>query len=477
MQREAISLLHDSGTTTSPATSGSASDRLIVFARFPEPGKTKTRLVSALGAENAARLQESLTRRTLASAHSLGIARHSHLEVRFAGGDAERMIHLYGSEAQYVPQQGDDLGERLEEAVTTAFAKGTERLIVIGTDCPDLNAEKLNEAFVALDETDVVLGPAEDGGYYLIGMKRCHPALFRDIAWSSERVLEQTVAKARSLNCKVRMLPKLTDVDHPDDLIACRRYPLEFANVLPWNQSGLISIIVAALNEEQTIAETLPPLLGMDNVEVIVADGGSADATVRIATELGAQVVSTRRGRGRQMNSGAALAKGETLLFLHADSRLPTNLRVAIRAVLERGCIAGAFQLRLNSTNWILRWIERTANLRSRFLQLPYGDQAMFLQADLFYQIGGFPNWPLMEDYELCRRLKRRGRIGITSESVTTSPRRWERLGIFRTTFVNQFIILGFHLGISPERLAAWYASGLKRVKSDPLGSGGQCSD
>ena len=375
------------------------------------------------------------------------------------------MAQLYGS-GDYEPQHGNDLGERLEQAVTNAFAQGVERVIVIGTDCPDLNADVLIHGFRALEHSDVVIGQAEDGGYFLVGLNQNHPELFRDITWSTEHVLEQTIAKARSLKCSISVLAKLTDVDHPEDLIACRRYPSEFAEVLPRNIRGTISIIVPTLNEERTISETLAPLLATQDVEVIVSDGGSTDDTVSKCRELGATVVAARKGRGPQMNAGAALASGEVLLFLHADTKLPINFPVVVKSILQRKCVAGAFRLRVNSSNWRLRWIERAANWRSRYLQMPYGDQGLFLSAQLFYQLGGFPNWPLMEDYELCRRLKRRGRIQLADETATTSARRWEKLGVCWTTLINQATIVGYHLGIPTKYLAQWYRARLQSSKS-----------
>jgi uncharacterized protein len=438
------------------------SERLIVFARYPHPGQAKTRLIPALGAERAAQLQDALTRRTLGVANDFCSARRCQLEVRCSGAGPGEMAQQYGRQQRYVAQQGADLGERIDHAASAAFSDGAERVVIIGADCPALEPPKLEEAFLALQASDVVFGPANDGGYYLVGLSRPQPELFREISWSTEKVLEQSVAKAHALNCKVRLLPSLSDVDYPEDLIACRRYPADFAQVLPRSQPGLLSIIIPALNEERTIAETIRPLMGISDVEVIVADGDSSDATVSIARDLGAIVVAARRGRGRQMNAGAALSSGETLLFLHADSKLPPNYLATIHSLLSERCLAGAFRLHIAAPGWQLRWVERAANLRSRVLQLPYGDQGLFMRAESFYQIGGYPNWPLLEDYELCRRLRKQGTIWLATDSVSTSARRWRKLGAVRTTLINQSTLLGFHLGISPEQLARWYTTWMK---------------
>ncbi len=441
-------------------------DRVIVFARFPEAGQAKTRLIPALGAERAARLQAVLTRRILEVARRFCSVRRCDLEVRFAGGEVSSMCSLFGAENRYSPQHGASLGERLDHAVSTAFKEGAKRVLVIGTDCPEIEPTVLDVAFDNLAHADVVLGPAIDGGYYLIGLRDHRPELFREIEWGTEIVLRQTLERARQAHCQVHQLKPLSDVDYPEDLLVCRNLPSQFSEVLPTPQAGRLSIIVPTLNEERTIEHTLQPLSQRADIEVIVADGGSTDETVSIALQLGARVVPVRPGRGRQMNAGAALASGEILLFLHADTRLPANFQSIIWSALNHDAVAGAFRLRIDDSRTALRWIEWGVNLRSRFLQMPYGDQGLFVRAELFHQLGGFPNWPLMEDYELCRRLRRQGPIFLANESVSTSARRWNKVGIFRTTLINQLTVAAFHFGVSPQRLARWYASWLKRDAS-----------
>ncbi|MDB5338718.1 MAG: hypothetical protein JWN70_4337 [Planctomycetaceae bacterium] len=439
-------------------TALTAPDRVIVFARFPEAGQTKTRLIPALGPERSAQLQAALTRRTLHVTRQLCLDRACDVEVRFAGGDVSRMCSQFGADLQYTGQQGNGLGERLEDAVSAAFLAGTKRVVVIGTDCPELDATILGEAFKGLSHADVVLGPAMDGGYYLIGLNANRPELFRGIDWSTENVLRQTLQRVRQVGCSVRQLRPLSDVDHPEDLLACRRVPGAFSEVLPALQRGLLSIIIPTLNEERGIQQTLERLAGLNNVEVIVADGGSSDATVDIVRQMGIRVVPVGRGRGRQMNAGAGLARGEVLLFLHADTKLPAGFPEHVWSTLDRGAIAGAFRLRLDHPHSGLRWIEWGANLRSQYRQLPYGDQGLFVRAALFHRIGGFPHWPLMEDYELCRRLRKQGRIRLAPAAVTSSARRWLKFGLCRTTLMNQICIAGFRMGVSPERLARWYS-------------------
>ncbi|NEQ22881.1 MAG: glycosyltransferase family 2 protein [Microcoleus sp. SIO2G3] len=219
-----------------------------------------------------------------------------------------------------------------------------------------------------------------------------------------------------------------------------------------------ISIIIPVLNEANTINAVLARILGTSNVEVIVVDGGSQDETVALAQSAGVKVIATTGGRASQMNAGAAVATGSILVFLHADTDLPPAFDTLVRQVLKNtGAIAGAFELRIDAELRGIRLIEKMVNWRSRFLSLPYGDQAIFLKTSIFKEIGGFPNLPIMEDFELMRRLKRYGKIAITPAPVVTSGRRWQKLGVVRTTLINQLIIIGYFLGVPPARLARWY--------------------
>jgi rSAM/selenodomain-associated transferase 2 len=227
-----------------------------------------------------------------------------------------------------------------------------------------------------------------------------------------------------------------------------------------------ISIIIPVLNEAATIQETLTRLQDVPEVEVIVVDGGSRDDTValakqcsqRVAPSSEFKVISAAAGRASQMNAGAAIATGDILLFLHADTHLPPEFDTLVRQTLQNpGTVAGAFELRINADLTGLRLIEKIVNVRSRVFSLPYGDQALFLKATTFHELGGFPDLPIMEDFELMQCLRRQGRIAIAPASVLTSGRRWQTLGVVKTTLINQLIIAGYFLGISPVHLAHWY--------------------
>lgn len=220
-----------------------------------------------------------------------------------------------------------------------------------------------------------------------------------------------------------------------------------------------ISIIIPVFNEALIIQEVISKLLDRSNLEIIVVDGGSQDKTVELVKELEVNLIlSSVAGRAIQMNLGAASATGEILLFLHADTQLPIGYQETIIEILSRPqTIAGAFELAIAGQEKSLRFIERMVNWRARFLSLPYGDQALFLKTSIFQEMGGFSTLPIMEDFEFIQRLKKRGKIAIATTKVITSSRRWQKLGVWKTTFINQLIILGYYLKIPPKKLARLY--------------------
>ncbi len=434
------------------------SETLILFTRFPLAGRAKTRLIPRLGADGAAQIQREMTEHVAGRVWPLLKRRGVKLEVRFEDGSQGDMRRWLGNAFNFSPQGDGDLGARMRRSTNEAFESGAEAVVVIGADCPDLDAAVVEHALDSLRTHPLVFGPAKDGGYYLVGLRKKMPQLFEDIAWGTSSVLATSAAKAREIGVEPFVLQELSDVDEPDDLEVWKKVR---------RASRTVSVIIPTLNEAEHLPLTLKHARASEAVEIIVADGGSRDETLRVAQSDGAVIVNNATGRAQQMNEGAAVAHGETLLFLHADTLLPPGYSEAVLSTLRRpDVVGGAFRFKIRDP-FPGRWlVESTTNLRSRLWRMPYGDQALFIRRWAFDELGGFPDLPIMEDYEFVRRLRRLGKLALLEASVLTSARRWQRLGFLRTTLINKFVILGYRCGVSPTKLAALYRGRSSRQQS-----------
>jgi len=424
------------------------SDRLILFGRYPVPGRTKTRLIPLLGAARAADFQRDLTERTLRTDRLVARGRLLDLQACFEGGSLAKLRRWLGPGLSFSQQSSGDLGERMKTAFLEAFRQGAQQVILHGTDIPDLATHHIHDALDALKDHDLVLGPSTDGGYWLIGLKK--PAeLFDRMEWGSSSVFEKTVSAARGQGLSLHFLPPLADMDTGETVK--HRMP-EWASPQPY-----LSVIVPALNEEAQIEETILNARSPD-AEIIVVDGGSADRTVERAERAGAAVITAPRGRALQQNAGAAAARGTILLFLHADTILPKDYVAQVfETLMDRRVALGAFRFRTNLDQKLMKAIEFATNIRSKTLRLPYGDQALFLRKTRFQAVAGFPDMPIAEDLVFVRLVSKLGRIAITPAHAVTSGRRWKKLGVLRTTLINQFILAGLALRISPKTLERLY--------------------
>ncbi len=423
-------------------------DRIIVFTRYPVPGKTKTRLIPDIGAYGAACLQCRMTRKTLATvamaAERGGIA----VEVGYEGGFREDMRGWLGKGTIYSRQVGVDLGERMAHAFAGAFRAGCRKVVLLGADIPGLNFRHLLDSFSALEESDVVIGPSMDGGYWLIGMKK-EECLFKDIGWGTDKVLNDTVRCAEKSGLTVTFADRLIDIDRFRDLEAS--WPEEAA------KRPFFSVIIPVLNEEENIGPLIEDIRD-DEVEIIVVDGGSGDNTAAIAEKAGAVVLKGARCRGAQMNSGASVAGGKILVFLHADTLLPAGFKKMIfDALVDSNTVLGAFRFKTDLDHPFMRFIEMCAYIRSRYMGFPYGDQALFLKKTHFERYGGFPEIAIAEDLKFVSFLRKKGKIRTLPACAVTSARRWRSVGLCKTTLINKVIELGIIMGVSPRRLSSLY--------------------
>lgn len=428
------------------------SKRIILFSKYPVAGKSKTRMIPALGKEGAANLQREMT--TFISDKLQRFCRKNNaiFEVRFYGGNQQDMEQWLGKNIVIRAQHGKDLGEKMYQAFCQSFNEGSQYCIITGADCPQVSEDILHLTFLHLKSVPLVIGPAADGGYYLIAMTKRLRAIFDGISWGSSRVLQQTLDVAQKASIRYQLLPVLHDVDLPQDLRVWQSVKENSAF------SPKISVIITCLNEEKYIARCLQSVVGK-NIECIVVDGESTDRTCEIARSFdNVQVVSCKRGRAQQLNYGAQNSSGDILLFLHADSVLPQGFANEVRQILRHNC-AGAFSIELDSQNRNIKKMEMGINRRARLLSLAYGDQGIFVPRSVYEKVQGFPQIEIMEDFVFVRRLRKLGKVAISPKQILTSARKWERCGPWRTWFINQCIVIGFCLGFPHKQLRSWYSN------------------
>lgn len=223
-----------------------------------------------------------------------------------------------------------------------------------------------------------------------------------------------------------------------------------------------ISIIIPALNEQRIINDLIQQIRndwGRNNYEIIVVDGDQGGATIRSVIDRDVIKLTAEKGRAKQMNAGANIAKSDILLFLHADTILPSNAEEKIYKAMENPeVVAGAFELGIDSSSRLIQMIAALARIRTRKTRIPYGDQAIFIRRGYFENIGQFKDISVMEDYELMRMIKKRkDNVCILKQRVMTSPRRWEKEGIFYTLLRNIVLLNLYRLGIKPKKLSRYY--------------------
>lgn len=423
--------------------------------RLPVPGRAKTRLAADIGEVEAARVQSSMGRLLSQRLRASVATGDACLEVQFTGGSSNQARRWLGDGLCLREQVAGDLGKRLLAALQGALVRGATAAVVVGSDCPAVTPEHVREALRLLAFADVVIGPAADGGYWLLGVHARFsnelPVLFDAIDWGSGRVLQQTIEVAQGAGAKVELLPVLRDVDHVEDLPL---FEEALADARRAHDPISLSVVIPALNEAGTIAHAVDAARRSGADEVIVADGGSEDATREIAAQAGARVVISPAGRASQMNSGAAEARCDALLFVHADCLLPPTAAAAALGCLRAGAVAGAFSFGTDSPRLRDRWAASAGRLRHRVTGYAYGDQGLFLSARTFHDLGGFPSLPVMEDWEMVRRLHRIGALRILPMTLPASPRGWQQHGLVRSMLVNAAVIAGYRLGVQPASLA-----------------------
>lgn len=436
----------------------------ILFTREPVPGYTKTRLIPYYTPDQCAELHKCFLRDIARELKG----RSFDIVVAYTGGEPEFLRKVFGKKAQYIQQRGDDLGSRMENAISDVLAMGYRKAVLTGSDIPELETETIETAFAMLGSCDVVMGPTADGGYYLTGMSRLIQEAFDVKTYGDSTVFEETVSSIRKKGLKAGLVDEYYDIDTRDDLVEYRRRITE-DRALRRSYTGRfviqnlkLSVIIPVYNEEAAVyglTEQLKRCVsGRSDTEIIFVDGGSTDRTVSlIGSDF--RVISGKKGRGLQMNLGAMESCGDILFFLHCDSILPDDFIDEIKHCMRRHSF-GCFGVKFASRNFFMLTNRIISNHRAFVRGLPFGDQGMFIERELFFETGMFPETSLMEDFEFSKKLRRYGiRPGMTCRRILTSARRYGKgtKAIIGTEFRMWNLRRLYRKGKDPEELKDMY--------------------
>ena len=423
---------------------------LILFAKTPTAGQVKTRIGAEAGFEQAAKIYETMLETILLA--SGGDGRWQRLVALTPESDA---AWFTGRNLPFIRQQGQTIGERMGNALSEGFRQGAAQVMVIGSDIPELGEAEIAAAFSRLDTEPAVVGPSIDGGFYLFAATRqvgqqAVRVLQADIPWSTPQVLASVHSLCRQQSLPLFPLPPKRDIDSYEDWI-----DYQAAIAAP---EIAVSIIVPTLNEELYLADCLRSL-EHPCCERIVVDGGSSDDTLQIAKQAGVRTLRCPvANRGRQLNAGAAVARGKILLFFHADSRMPAGgIASMLSAMQEPRLIGGGFDLGFFPPEPFYRFLAFGANLFCRMTRMIFGDCGMFLRSDRFWQLGGFPETAIMEDAALSTSMRRAGKIAILPEVVETSARKYANETKLQAMYRTMWAYAAYRLGVSPETIKAGY--------------------
>jgi uncharacterized protein len=452
---------------------------ICVFAKPPVPGGVKTRLVPLLGSRYAAELAKAFLHDTWASVSSRPWAKPV-----LASTEDGIQDFLPGPVEIWLQGEGD-LGARLENISRRALSDHSY-VIAIGADSPGLPVKYLEQAREGLTRADAVIGPSEDGGFYLLGLRKCPTGLLSGIPWSAPTTCLETIAKLQAAGLTVYILDDWFDVDTPQDLerlstlITTKQIEAHetkhFLETHTWRwvrtKPIRCSVVIPTLNERQFLPQTLRALAEHQWIhEVIVADAGSTDGTPEwLAAQNFAHVVDAPAGKGNQINRGAQAASGDVLLILHADCQLPPDAGERIARALQLQSVAGGcFEVRFNASRpRSLKLVAAGINFRCRVTKAATGDQGIFVRRRIFELVGGCPYWPLFEDVDLVRRIKKVGRFAVLRSQLLVSPRRHLARGVFRTVLLVYALRLAFWLGVSPFTLKKWFDDSRPSVSPVP---------
>lgn len=405
---------------------------IIIFTRVPIPGRTKTRMMPQLSPRQCAKLHICFLKDIKKECEKC----QANIFVCYTPDEDKQkryLMEVMKKQKGYFPQRGEHLGDRMFRAFEEVFAMGYEECILIGTDVPELRTGDLMRAFEVLKTQDVVFGKTQDGGYYLVGMKKARREVFGLNQYGHGTVLEETIKALSQAGITVGYTRTLWDMDTPSDLKEYRKR-MRVRKELKQTETGRyaagiipVSVIIPIYNEEKRIEmfqEQLKELQG--NCEILFVDGGSTDRTLELIDPV-YTVLHSEKGRGRQMNAGAKASCGDILFFLHCDSELPPKPLAEIRRVM-RDHQAGCFGIAFHSNNFFMFTCRVISNHRVKDRKVMFGDQGIFVDRELFFEVGMFPEIPIMEDYQFSLTLKeKRMKPGLAGRRIYTSDRRFPK--------------------------------------------------
>jgi glycosyltransferase A (GT-A) superfamily protein (DUF2064 family) len=437
---------------------------LLLFTKVPQPGRVKTRLLGPYGLSStkASELYSAILIDIFGIMTELARSEAIQTFVCYTPQNEEHRIRelLDNDEpvgASFLPQKEEaTTAQRISIAFNTAFSEGSDISVMIFGDQPRLDLQLLLEAFQILEEAarrkeqHLVLGPTCDGGTYLIGLTSGLANWLHNSVdcTSTSKAVSRLVAKARANNVPFTLLDERIDLDDLDDLMLLRnRRPTNYPRTLtiletlppqcPQDMNSIVSVIIPTLNEEKTLERTIQSVrANLYPSEIIVSDGGSGDRTLEIANRLADRVIVTgHRGRQHQENLGAKGAKGDTLLFLHADAVIPpTMLENMMKALQNDEIVAGGAHLMYSSPErFRYRALCVLRDLGSRILGISGMGSSFFIRKETFRLLSGFDEGMNEEAVDMCKRLRALGKHVMLDDVVHTSARRYERLGFFPT--------------------------------------------
>lgn len=402
---------------------------VIIFTRVPVPGQTKTRMMPFLNGKECAKLHTCFLKDIENECRKI----KADVFVCFTPEDKEGILHKILGKQEYFPQVGESLGDKMYFALEHVLKKGYDKCLLMGTDIPEIRAEYLTRAFGELNRKDIVFGRTEDGGYYLVGMKKPHREPFEISGYGHADVWKETLKHLEEAGLTVGFTKKLSDMDEPEDLRSYRermRDKKELQDTTTGKylmKTAKISVIIPIYNEEKTIQQMQRQLYPLkEKCEIIFVDGGSTDRTLEYL-DADFKVIHSKKGRASQMNAGAKESTGDILFFLHCDSELPSHALAEIRYVMK-DYRAGCFGIAFHSRSLLMHICALISNHRIIDRKVMFGDQGIFIDRDLFFEIGMYADMPILEDYRISLDLKERGvKLGIAKHRIYTSDRRFPK--------------------------------------------------